>query len=95
MARTRVTFTLDEQTLRRLENSARRANKAKSAVVREAIADYDAPIGRLSEAERLRLLTAIDRIASRPVPQRSEREVDREIAAVRKARRGSGRKHPQ
>jgi len=95
MAQTKVTFSLDEQTLRRLENSARRANKPKSAVVREAIADYHARIGRLSEAERLRLLTAIDRIASRPVPQRSGREVDQEIAAVRKARRGSGRRHPQ
>jgi predicted DNA-binding protein len=95
MAQVKVTFTLDEQTIRRLENSARRANKPKSAVVREAIADYHARIGRLSEAERLRLLTAIDQIASRSVPQRSERDVDDEIAAVRKARRGSGRRHPE
>ncbi len=94
MAQTKVTFTLDEQTLRRLENSARRANKPKSAVVREAIADYHARIGRLSEAERLRLMTAIDRIASRPVRRRSESDVDHEIAAVRKARKGPGRRHP-
>jgi predicted transcriptional regulator len=95
MAQIKVTFTLDEQTIRRLENSARRARKPKSAVVREAIADYHARIGRLSEAERLRLLTAIDQIASRPVPQRAASDVDDEIAAVRQARRGSGRRHPE
>jgi predicted transcriptional regulator len=95
MAQTKVTFTLDEQTLRRLENSARRVNKPKSAVVREAIADYHARIGRLSEAERLRLMTAIDQIAARPVGQRVESDVDQEIAAVRKARKGSGRRHPK
>ncbi|HEX7705542.1 MAG TPA: ribbon-helix-helix protein, CopG family [Thermoanaerobaculia bacterium] len=93
MAQTKVTFALDEQTIRRLGNSARRANKPKSAVVREALADYHERIGRLSEAERLSLLTAIDQIASRPVPRRSESDVDQEIAAVRKARRGPGRRH--
>jgi hypothetical protein len=63
--------------------------------VREAIADYHARIGRLSEAERLRLMTAIDRIASRPVPPRGESDVDQEIAAIRKARHAPGRKHPK
>lgn len=95
MAQTKVTFTLDEQTLRRLENSARRVNKPKSAVVREAIADYHARIGRLSEAERLRLMTAIDRIAARPLGEGGATKVDQEIAAVRKARSGPGRRHPK
>lgn len=94
MATTKVTFTLDEQTLRRLENSARRTNKPKSAVVREAIADYHDRVGRLSPAERLRLMSTIDRIASRPV-ERSASDVDQEIAAIRKSRKAPGRRHPK
>jgi predicted DNA-binding protein len=91
MVQTKVTFTLDEQTLRRLENASQRTLKTKSAVVREAIAEYHANIGKLSESERSRLLAAVDRIMDRPAVETSD-EVDREIAAVRKARKSGGRK---
>lgn len=91
MAQTKVTFTLDELTLRRLENAAQRTRKPKSAVVREAIADYHARVGRLSEGERLRLLAAVDGIAARRTSRRSAADVDREIAEIRKARKQGGR----
>ena len=90
----KVTFTLDDQTIRRLQNAAERTRKPKSEVVREAIADYSERVGKLSEAERLRMLKILDEIAARP-RKRSAEDVDREIAEIRDARRGGGRRHPQ
>ena len=49
-------------------------------VVREAVAEYGARTGRLTEAERRRLLGVIDEIASRP-PTRPQAQVAREIRA--------------
>jgi predicted DNA-binding protein len=89
----KVTFTLDEQTLRRLQTAAERTRKPKSAIVREAIADYHDRIGKLSEAERLRLLKVMEEIMASP-PSRPQEEVDREIAEIREARRRGGRRHP-
>jgi len=90
----KVTFTLDDQTIRRLNNAAERLKKPKSEVVREAIADYHERVGKLSEAERLRMLKILEEMQSRP-PTRPQAEVDREIAEIRAARRGGGRRHPQ
>ena len=87
----KVTFTLDDQTIRRLSNAAERLKKPKSEVVREAIADYHQRIGKLSEAERLRLLKILDEMASRP-PTRPQAEVEREIAEIRDSRRTGGRR---
>jgi len=89
----KVTFTLDEQTLRRLQTAAERTRKPKSAIVREAIADYHDRIGKLSEADRLRLLKVMEEIMASP-PSRPQEEVDREIAEIREARRRGGRRHP-
>lgn len=90
MAMKKVTFTLDDSTLRKLETTAGRLQKAKSDVVREAIADYAERAGRLSEGERRRLLLALDHgltaIAPRPAS-----EVASEIEDVSKARRAGGR----
>jgi predicted transcriptional regulator len=47
---TKVTFTLDDATIIRLSDAAQRLAIPKSEVVREAIQDYHASIGRLSEA---------------------------------------------
>ena len=44
---TKVTFTLDDQTIRRLESAAERLRKPKSEIVREAIGEYRESIGRL------------------------------------------------
>lgn len=87
----KVTFTLDDPTIRRIEAAAERLHKPKSEVVREAVADYHERIGRLSEVERLRLLKLLDEIASRP-SKRSPEDVKREIADGRAARRTGGRR---
>lgn len=86
----KVTFTLDDTTIRRIESAAARLGKARSAVVREAIADYHERIGRLSEIERQLLLSAFDRLVP-AIPSRPASEVKREIAALRTSRRAGGR----
>lgn len=91
MAR-KVTFTLDEQTIRRLRDAAERTKKPMSQVVREAVAGYHHRIGRLSEIERLRMLKAMEEIMARPTAG-SQEDVDREIAEIRAARRQGGRRH--
>jgi hypothetical protein len=89
----KVTFTLDEVTVNRLNETARRLAKPKSQVVREAIRDYHPKSDRLSEAERLRMLRVMDRILARP-PTRTQAEVDAELREIRRARRSGGRLHP-
>jgi predicted transcriptional regulator len=88
----KVTFSVDDGTVRTLREIAQRLGKSQSMVVREAVAEYGARAGRLTEAERRRMLAAIDEIASRP-PTRPQSEVDREIREVRRARRHGGRRH--
>ena len=92
MAR-KVTFTLDDQTIRRLNDAADRKKKPKSEIVREAIADYHQRIGKLSETERLRLLNILAEIRGRPSSNKTAKDVDREIAKIRSARRSGGRRH--
>jgi predicted DNA-binding protein len=88
----KVTFTLDDRTVSRLRQTAARANKPQSQVVREAINDYADRVGRLSEAERIRMLAALDTIVGRK-PARTAVDVDRELRSVRSARRSGGRRH--
>lgn len=90
MTKHRATFTLDDQTAAALRRAAQRLGKAKSEIVREAIQDYDARLDRLSEAERLRLLSAFDEMVPR-IPERPLAEVEAELEAIRGARRGGGR----
>src|SRR5438105_12964098 len=93
MATVKVTFTLDEATIRRLSETATRLSKPKSEVVREAIREFHAKSDRLSEAERLRMLRVIDRILATP-STRTQAEVDAELREIRRARRSGGRLHP-
>jgi predicted transcriptional regulator len=86
----KVTFTLDDATVARLRQAAERLAKPQSQVVREAVADYALRAGRLSELERLRLLAEFDALVPR-IPSRPVKKVDRELAAVRAARRQGGR----
>jgi predicted transcriptional regulator len=86
MATVKVTFTLDEATVERLNETAIRLAKPKSEVVREAIRDYHSRADRLSEAERQRMLRAVDELMGKP-PTRSQREVDRELREIREFRR--------
>jgi hypothetical protein len=85
------TFILDDVTAAELSRSAARLAKPQSEVVRLAIRDYADRIGRLSETERLRMLEVFDELVPK-IPVRPEGDVDREIRAVRTARRRGGRR---
>jgi hypothetical protein len=89
----KVTFTLDETTVAELSQAAARRSIPKSQAVREAIHDYHVKSDPWSPAERLRKLKALKEYLKEP-PTRSQREVDREIQEIRRARRSGGRRHP-
>ncbi len=86
----KVTFTLDDQAIRVLERASERLEIPKSQVVREALELYDEQLGRLGDEERARMLATFDRMLP-SLPERPRAEVDRELAAVRRARRSPGR----
>jgi len=92
MATTKVTFTLDAETLARLRAAAARLALPRSAVVREAIRDFSERSARLGEGERRRLLEAFDRLVP-AIPRRPAGEVAQELAELRRARRAGGRLH--
>src|SRR4051794_32451144 len=83
------TSTLDERTVSGLGEAAVRGGKPQSQVVREAVNDYADRVGRLSEAERIRMLAALDTMVSRK-PTRPAGDVDQELRAIRAARRSGG-----
>jgi len=91
MATTKVTFTLDGDTISRLRATADRLAIAKSAVVREAIREFSERAGRLRERERRRLLETFDRLVPR-IPSRPLGEVERELRGLRRARRAGGQR---
>ena len=91
MATTKVTFTLDDDTIARLRAMAERLAVPKSEVVREAIRDFSDRSGRLRERERRRLLETFDRLVP-AIPSRPLREVERELEDLRRARRAGGRR---
>jgi predicted transcriptional regulator len=88
----KLTFSVDDKTADTLRKLAERLNKSQSLVVREAVAQYAAHAGRLTEGERRTMLKAVDRMTAQP-PTRSQAEVVRELRAVRMARRQGGRRH--
>jgi len=88
---TKVTFTLDSKTIRRLNDAAERLCIPKSEVVREAIQDYHVRIGKLSEDERRRLLADFDRLVPL-IPSRPITGVKKELAEIRALRKRGGRK---
>lgn len=51
----KMTFTLDDATAQRIDRAALRLGVPKSRVVREAIAEYTARVGQLSESEHQRM----------------------------------------
>jgi predicted oxidoreductase len=91
MGTVKVTFTLDRTTVSRLENAAQVLHAPKSRIVRDAVQEYHARMGKLSEQERLRMLRILDEISAR-APTRRDSEVDAELAEIRAARRSGGRK---
>lgn len=87
----KLTFSLDEETVRLLRAVAERRRKAQSLVVREAIAEYAARDEKLTEPDRARKLQVLEKLAASPATG-SQAVVDREIRAVRGARRAGWRR---
>ena len=81
----KVTYSLDDATVRRVRRAAERLGKPQSQVVREAVAEYDARTDRLSEAERLRMLDVLDRWRKEHTP-RSRESVEAELREIRQSR---------
>jgi predicted transcriptional regulator len=93
MAKTRVTFSLDDETIAGLRQTAARLRKPQSHVVRDAIAEYAARTDRLSARERLQALGILERLR-RAKATRSAAAVDAELRSLRARRRTGGRRHP-
>ncbi len=89
----KMTFSLDEATAERLRRAAETLHKSKSQVLREAIGEYAERLGKLSEAERLRMLASFDELVPK-IPERPLAEVNQEIEEVRQARQTGGRQSP-
>jgi hypothetical protein len=87
----KVTFTLDQDTVRRIEEAAQRMALPKSRVVREAISEYHARLGRMSDRERLEKLRLFDAFVPQ-IPLRSSAAVAQELKEIRRARRAGGRR---
>jgi hypothetical protein len=85
-----MTFSLDARTAARLDDAATSLQKPKSEIVREAILDYADRVGRLTEAERRRLLGVFDEVVP-AIPTRPLDEVEAELAELRRTRRLGGR----
>jgi len=91
MATSKVTFTLDEATVHKIAEAAERLAKPKSQVVREAVSEYHGRIGRMSGRERLEKLRLLDTLLP-PIPPRGRGAAQRELKAIRAARRSGGRR---
>jgi hypothetical protein len=83
---TKVTFTLDDETVEVIRALAARKQKAQSLVVREAVAVYARQEDKLDDAERARRLQVLDDLMAQP-RTRPQVEVDNELRAIRRARR--------
>jgi predicted DNA-binding protein len=89
-AANKVTFTLDHDTVHRIEDASQRLAFPKSQVVREAIAEYHARLGHMSDRERLEKLRLFDAFVPK-IPLRSPGAVAQELKEIRLARRAGGR----
>ena len=82
----KVTFTLDDTTVARLNETARRLSKPKSEVVREAIADIYVKSDKLSDEERKRMIAYLKEYAKKKLPG-TRADAEREIREIRESRR--------
>jgi hypothetical protein len=93
MVTVKVTFTLDEATVKRIETASQRLAFSNSRVVPEAVRDYYECLGKMSEQERKRMLHTSDEVMA-TIPARPTGEVRRELKEIRLARRLGGRATP-
>ena len=91
MATVKVTFSLDRATVARLSDAAARLGMTRSEVVRKAVQEFHARIGRLNDAERARLLRAFDELVPK-IAARSRAAVELELADLRQARKIGGKR---
>lgn len=87
----KVTYTLDDDTVDRIEKAAARDRRPRSSVVREAVARYAAESERLGPEETRAQLRIVDAIADTPAT-RSARAVDAELRTLRESRRSGWRR---
>ena len=85
MATVKVTSSLSPKTVELLNDAATRLAVPKSKVVRDAIQEFHAGIDRLSSAEKVRMLAALDEFAATPTT-RSDDDVKHELEEIREAR---------
>ncbi len=86
----RATFSIDEQTEAALRRASESLGTSKSAVVRQAVIEFETRCDRLTEGERREKLAVIERLRAEPESRTSE-EVARELAEIRRARRSGWR----
>ena len=82
----KVTFTLDDETVRALRKMADRTRKPQSLVVREAVAQYAAQEHKLAPDEQERMLRALAEFR-KVAPTRPRSEVEKELRELRRSRR--------
>jgi len=87
----KVTFTLDDATVKEIRRTAERLGRPQSQVVREAVAEYAARADQVTERERLHAVTILENLKKTPL-SRAGSAVDTELRAVRTARRTGGRR---
>jgi predicted transcriptional regulator len=81
----KATFTLDEATIRALQEASAATGKSQSLVVREAVAQYGSRPDKMSPAER-RYKLKVFREFRKTGPLMSRAEADAEIEEIRRAR---------
>jgi Arc/MetJ-type ribon-helix-helix transcriptional regulator len=89
----RVTFSLDDATVAQIRQTAARLRTPQSHVVREAVADYAARTGQLSERERQQRMSVLERLRNAK-PTRPAGDVDAELKSIRASRKAGGRRNP-
>jgi len=87
----KVTFTLDDATVKEIRRTAERLGRPQSQVVREAVAEYAARADQVTERERLHAVTLLEKLKKNPSSSAGS-AVDTELRLVRTARRTGGRR---
>ena len=81
----KLTFSVDDETVRLLRHLSEQKQKAQSLIVREAIVEYAAREHRLPNEERERRLAVIRELTAQP-PTRTAAAVDRELRDLKRTR---------
>src|SRR5258708_25678403 len=90
MEMTKVTFTLDRETVQKIEQTARHLALPKSQIVSRAVRDFYQRHAPLTEEERRERLRVFDELIAK-IPRRPQKDVDRELREIRASRRSGGR----